>query len=66
MTCDAPNSCSTQFPQLRPSARPISAIPNPLARTPSRKFELGPNFKLGVIDRSQGERNIQLALKFYF
>jgi hypothetical protein len=24
------------------------------------------NFKLGIIDRSQGERNIQFALKFYF
>jgi hypothetical protein len=26
----------------------------------------GVNFKLGIIDRSQGERNIQFALKFYF
>ena len=26
----------------------------------------GVNFKLGIIDRSQGERNLQFALKFYF
>jgi len=26
----------------------------------------GLNFKLGIIDRSQGERNVQFALKFYF